>query len=189
MCVIGNTIVRQNYLFSVKWLWTIKIANYKDLTLNFAELYAGRFCSGWIAPFRRSVWRKTGFNVISLLCCLFIWQRMAEEDSFLIKLHFSIKELIALSSGKEEFKHGCFSLPVKSAVPSLTHSIVSTCHVTWLYAQTIPEIHRIFPVSHTACHASCNFATFFLQYFNGQTWVIYFPISNPSALTVPNSWG
>lgn len=159
--MIWNAMVCQNYLSGVKWLWIIKIANYKDLTLNFAELHAGRFSSGWIAPFRRSVWTKTRFNVTSLLWCLFIWQRMAEEDSFLRKFHFSIKGLIALSSGKEEFGHGCFSLPVKSAVPSHTHSIVSTCHVTWLCAQTIPEIHRIFPVSHTACHASCNFATFF----------------------------
>lgn len=123
--MIWNAIVCQNYLSGVKWLWIIKIANYKDLTLNFAELYSGRFYSGWIAPFRRSVWTKTRFNVISLLWCLFIWQRMAEEDSFLRKFHFSIKGLIALSSGKEEFGHGCFSLPVKSAVPSHTHTVLS----------------------------------------------------------------
>ena len=163
--MIWNAIVCQNYLSGVKWLWIIKIANYKGLTLNFAELYAGRVYSGWIAPFRRSVWTKTWFNVRSLLWCLFIWQRMAEEGSFLRKFHFSIKGLIALSSGKEEFGHGCFSLSVKSAVPSHTHSIVSTCHVTWLYAQTIPEINRIFPVSHTACNASCNFDTFFPPIF------------------------
>lgn len=114
-------------------------------------------------------------------CILFFWQNLT----------LGIKELIALSLGKEEYMHWCFSmqfsLPVKSAVHKKKYCC--TCHVTWFYAQTTPEIHSIFPVSHTACHAGCNFSTFFLQYFNGQTWVIYFPISNPSALTVQNSWG
>lgn len=106
----------------------------------------------------------------------------------------SIKELIVLSSWKEQFMHWCFSmefsLPVKSAVHTQKNSTACSCHIIWFCAQTTPEIHSIFPVSHTACHA-WNFYTFFsiFRYFNGQTRVIYFPISNPSALTVQNSWG
>lgn len=125
------------------------------------------------------------FNIF--FYCLSIWKRMSEYIPFLT---LGIKKLIALSSGNEKFRHWyllwCFSLPIKSAVHQKKKI---TCHITWFYAQQSLKLVAFFSGVTYSCHASCNFGTFFLQYFNGQTWVIYFPISNPSALTVQNSWG
>lgn len=138
-------------------------------------------------------WSEHEYYLMSFFWCLSIWQ-CQNVFSFWQNLTLDIKELITPSSGQEWFMHWClsmdFSLPDKSAVHrEKKKSVACTCHITWCYAQTTPEIHSIFPVSHTMCHAGCNFGTLFLQYFNGQTWVIHFPISNPSALTVQNSWG